>query len=207
MRLVLPPAFTTSLLLMSVAQAADQSLLQLPAPVKTAIEREALGHDVAAIERDEHAGQPVFRVRIAQVGIDKRLVIAKDGTVLEVTDYPMVNQALTEGKQAGKEAWDKTKDASAEAWDKTKDAATRAWEATKETVQEATRAFRSDELTLNQVPRVPRATLEREAGGNRLGNIQVMTFESRTTYQATITRADGSTRKLVVREDGSLVTP
>jgi hypothetical protein len=171
MRLILPNAFTTSLLLMSAAHAADQSLLQLPAPVKTAIEREAFGHDVAAIERDEREGQPVFRVRIAQVGIDKRLVIAKDGTVLEVKDYPLINRAISEGKQTGEEAWDKTKETTAHAWDKSKEAATRAWEATKDTVHQATNAFRSDELTLNQVPRLPRATLEREAAGNRLGVI------------------------------------
>ena len=206
MRLILPTAFTTSLLLIiTTTHGADQTLLQLPAPVKIAIEREATGHIIAAIERDQREGQTVYRVRIAQEGIDKRLVIAGDGTVLEVSDYSSVNKAISDSKQAGREAWDKTKEVSGETWDATKDVASRSWEATKDTVRKATDAFSSDTLTLNQVPRIPRATLEREAAGERLGEIRVTVDQQVTNYHATITRPDGSKRKLVVREDGTLV--
>lgn len=207
MRLILPAVFTTSLLLTHAAvHTADQTLLQLPVPVRTAIERAATGHDIAAIERDQREGRTVYRVRIAQEGIDKRMVIAADGTVLEVSDYREVNQALTDGKQAGKEAWDKTKEASGEAWDATKDAASRTWQATKDTVAKATSAFKSDELTLNQVPLVPRTTMEREAAGNRISGIRAVTQSQGIHYHATITQPDGAARKLVVRDDGTLVT-
>jgi hypothetical protein len=212
MRLILPTAFTTSLLLMlgtaesGAVESANDPLLELPTPVKTTIQREATGHNVAAIERDQREGRTVYRVRIAQEGIDKRLIIASDGSLLEVSDYPAVNSALADGKQAGKEAWDKTKEVSGEAWDATKGAASRTWEATKDTVRKATSAFNSDELTLNQVPRAPRDTMEREAAGNRVTGIRATSDDQATLYRATISHPDGTTRIVIVREDGTLVT-
>lgn len=207
MRLTLPAVFSTSLLMSLVAaEAPDTTLIDLPTPVKTTIQREATGHSVAAIERDLRDGQTVYRVRIAQEGIDKRLLIASDGSVLEVRDFPAINDAIASSKEAGKEAWDKTAEVSGEAWDKTKAVATRSWEATKETVRNATSSFRSDGLTLNQVPRAPRTTLEREAAGDRLDGIRVLSDDGAgSRYQASITRADGSKRTVVVAEDGSLV--
>lgn len=207
MRLTLPAVFTTSLLLhLGAAEAGNDPLLDLPAPVKTTIQRQATGHQIAAIERDQREGRTVYRVRIAQEGIDKRLIIAADGSLLEVSDYPAVNNALADGKKAGQEAWDKTKEVSGEAWDATKDAATRTWEATKTTVRKATSAFNSEDLTLNQVPRAPRQTMEQAAAGNRLSGIRVSGDEQAPLYHATITHPDGTTRTLVVREDGTLVT-
>ncbi|HEX3133311.1 MAG TPA: hypothetical protein VHX44_06965 [Planctomycetota bacterium] len=207
MRLILPAVFTTSLLLtLGAAESGADALLELPVPVKTTIQREATGHSVAAIERDLREGRTVYHVRIAQEGIDKRLVIASDGALLEVSDYPAVNNAIANTKQASKEALDKTKEVSGEAWDATKDAASRTWEATKETVHKATAMFNSDELTLNQVPRQPRTTMEREAAGNRLTGIRATIDHQTTLYHATIAHPDGTKRALVVREDGSLVT-
>lgn len=207
MRLVLPAVFTSSLLLsLGAAESGADALLDLPVPVKTTIQREATGHSVAAIERDQREGRTVYRVRIAQAGIDKRMVIASDGTLLEVSDYPAVNHALVSGQQAGQEALDKTKEVSGEAWDATKDAAARTWEATKDTVRKATATFNSDELTLNQVPRQPRATMEREAAGNRLTGISASQHGQATLYHATISHPDGAKRALVVRDDGTLVT-
>jgi hypothetical protein len=206
MRFILPAFFTSSLLLtLAAAESAEASLLDLPAPVKATIQREATGHSIAAIERDERDGRTVYRVRITQEGIDKRLLIATDGSVLEVSDYPTINRAIADGKEAGKEAWDKTKQVSGEAWDKTKDAAARTWEATKETVHKATNAFHSDELTLNQVPAAPRATFEREAAGNRISGIIARQEGEKIRYQATITVPDGSTRTVMVDEHGALV--
>lgn len=212
MRLKLPTVFTTSLLLMlgaaesGAAEPDHDPLLELPTPVKTTIQRQAIGSQVAAIERDQREGRTVYRVRIAQEGIDKRLIIASDGALLEVSDYPAVNNAIADGKQASKEAWDKTKEVSGEAWDATKGAASRTWDATKDTVRKATSAFKSDELTLNQVPRAPRETMEREAAGNRLTGIRATSDDQVTLYRATISHPDGITRALVVREDGTLVT-
>jgi uncharacterized membrane protein YkoI len=207
MRFTLPTIFTTSLLLsLAAAEPTPRAnLLELPAAVKTTIQREATGHSVAAIESEERDGRMVYRVRIAQEGIDKRLLIATDGTVLEVSDFPAVNQALAGGKEAGKEAWDKTKEVSGEAWDKTKEVAARGWEATRQTVESAVSSFKSDELTLNQVPRAPRATMEREAAGNRLTGIRAVVDGQVTRYHATITKPDGGKRTVTVNEDGSLV--
>lgn len=208
MRLALPAVFTTSLLLslnLDAAEDGNDALLELPVLVKTTIQRQATGHPVAAIERDQREGRTVYRVRIAQEGIDKRLVIATDGSLLEVKDYPALNSALSGGKKAGQEAWDKTKEVSGEAWDATKDAATRAWEASKTTVHKATSDFKSEDLTLNQVPRAPRQTMEQAAAGDRLSGIRVSGDEQAPLYHATITRPDGTTRTLVVREDGTLV--
>lgn len=205
MRFILPAVFTSSLLLNLAGAESGQSLIDLPSPVKATIQREAVGHSVVAIERDERDGRAVYRVRIAQEGIDKRLLIASDGAVLEVSDFPAVNRALADGKEAGKEAWDKTKEAGGEAWDKTKEVAARTWEATRDTVRSATSAFKSDELTLNQVPRAPRATMEREAAGNRLTGIRTQQDGAATRYQATITTPDGTRRVLVVDESGALV--
>lgn len=215
MRFILPPTVTTMLLLIvgtlsvgsvGAADSAQDPLLELPTPVKTTIRREATGHQVAAIERDLREGRTVFRVRIAQEGIDKRLIIASDGALLEVSDYPAVNNAIADGKEAGKEAWDKTKEVSGEAWDATKGAASRTWEATKDTVRKATSAFNSDELTLNQVPRIPRETMEREAAGNRVTGIRATSTDKATLYHATISHPDGTTRAVIVRDDGTLVT-
>jgi hypothetical protein len=195
MRLILPAVFTSSLLLtLAAAESGMPTLLDLPAPVKATIQRESTGHHVAAIERDQREGRTVFRVRIAQEGIDKRMVIDTDGTVLEVSDYPAVNNALATGKEAGKEAWGKTRDV-----------ATRTWEATKETVNTATEAFKSDDLTLNQVPRAPRETMERQAAGNRLSGIRARREGAGTHYHATITTPDGMKRTIVVADDGTLV--
>ncbi|MBA3699885.1 MAG: hypothetical protein H0W78_13635 [Planctomycetes bacterium] len=212
MRFILPPAFTTSILLMlgaaesGGAESANDPLLELPAPVKTTIQREASGRNVAAIARDQREGRTVYHVRIAQDGIDKRLVITSDGALIEVSDYPAVNNAIADGKQASKEAWDKTKEVSGEAWDATKGAASRTWEATKDSVRKAASAFNSEELTLNQVPRVPRDTMEREAAGDRLTAIRATIADQNTLYHATINHPDGTARALVVREDGTLVT-
>jgi hypothetical protein len=206
MRLVLPAVFTSSLLLsLGAAESSTDALLELPVPVKTTIQREATGHSVAAIERDLREGRTVYRVRIAQQGIDKRLVIASDGALLEVSDYPTVNNAIANGKQAGKDVLEKSKEVGGEAWDATKDVASRTWEATRDTVRKATATFNSDELTLNQVPPLPRTTMEREAAGNRLTSISASPEGQSTLYHATIGYSDGTKRVLMVREDGTLV--
>jgi uncharacterized membrane protein YkoI len=189
----------------SAVETPDHSLLDLPAPVKATIMREAIGRPIASLERGSEEGRTVYFVRVEQEGIDKRLTIAADGTVLKVSDYAAVNDALEATRDAGKGAWDKTKDVSGEAWDTTKKAAATTWQATKETVNKATNAFRSDELTLNQVPVPARAAMEREAAGDRLHDIHVSTEGGDAIYRATITRADGTKRPIRVREDGMLV--
>jgi hypothetical protein len=177
----------------SAVESAHETLLDLPVVVKTTIIREAAGHAIAALETTTHDGHLAYRVRIAQEGIDKRLTINPDGMVVDITDFPAVNSAITNSTQAGKEAWDATTHA-----------ATTTWEASKETVRNAIDAFRSDDLTLNQVPALPRATLERLAAGNRITDIHAHTEAHGTTYQATIRPPDGHAQTLVVRDDGTI---
>lgn len=207
MRVILPTMLTFSLqVTMTAGQASDQTLLHLPAPVTSTIEREANGRTIAAIACDERDGRRVYRVRITQEGIDQRLLIGSDGMVLDSTDHSALNQAIAVGKQIAVEAWDNTTEAGVEAWDATKNAANRTWEATRDTVRHVTTAYHSDDLTLNQVPRAPRETMERTAAGNRLSDIHAIGVEHSTHYRATITHPDGTLRSLVVREDGTLVT-
>ena len=71
-------------------------------------------------------------------------------------------------------------------------------------MRKATASFRSDELTLNQIPERPRATMEREAAGNRLTDLRAESSPDHLLYWATIRLPDGSKRLIAVREDGSL---
>jgi hypothetical protein len=176
-----------------VSAAADQTLLDLPVAVKTTIVREAGGRSIAGLDSTVHDGHPAYRVRIEQDGIDKRVTINADGSVVDITDFPAVNNAIASSKQAGTEAWSTTKDVAA-----------KTWEASKETVRRAIDAFRSDDLTLNQVPQVPRATLERTAAGNRITDIHATSDAHGTAYHAVIRTPDGHAQTIVVRDDGAI---
>ncbi len=177
------------------AEPVDQSLLDLPGVVKVAIQHEAAGHSIAAIEHSVSDGHSFYQVRIVQDGLDKRMVLASDGTVVEMRDFAAVNHAIASGTEASKQAWDKTKEV-----------ATNSWQATKETVRKAVDAFRSDELTLNQVPPVPRMALERSADGDRITDIHAVSEAHGVIYRATFRAADGRTRTVSVAEDGTPVT-
>lgn len=187
------------------AAEADASLLELPAPVKATIQREAAGKAVMAIERGEEDGRTVYYARIRQEGLDKRLTVAADGKVVAVRDFASVNDALNRTKEAGGKAWEATKEGGAAAWDKTKEVSGRAWEATRDTVGKAVSSFGSDELTLNQVPAAPRATFEREAAGNRIGDIRALDGGGKRTYRATITAADKTKTVITVADDGTVI--
>jgi uncharacterized membrane protein YkoI len=205
MRHLIPIVMTTVFALGLAAAEADQSLLDLPAPVKATILREAAGRAVAAIERGEEDGRTVYYARIHQEGLDKRLTVAADGKVVAMRDFAGVNDALAKTKEAGGKALEATKDGASAAWDKTKEVSGKAWEATRDTVNKAVSSFSSDELTLNQVPAAPRAALEREAGGNRLSDIHAQEGGGKHTYRATITAADKTRTVITVADDGTVV--
>jgi uncharacterized membrane protein YkoI len=193
---------TTALLAALLAKAAlgaadvipDHSLLELAEPVRATILREAAGRDVVLLELGSEDGRPVYYVRIRQQGLDKRLTIGRDGTILAQRDFKEINDALAA-----------TRDGSEKAWEKTKEGAKTAWDATKETVGKAVKAFGSDDLTLNQVPARPRAALERAAAGNRLGDIHYKTVDGKPCYEATIKPSDGKSTVVRVDEDGVLM--
>jgi hypothetical protein len=199
-RFRLPRAAIPLLLLLSAASARaadilpDQTLLDLPAAAKEAIRKEAGGRTINGITREVADGKTVYKATIAQNGIDERLSVAADGTVLDKSDYKAVNDATANAKRTGSAAWEKTKEVSKSAW-----------QATKDTVGKAVDSFKSDELTLNQVPEKPRATLEKEAGLDRLTDIRVKDVDGKHTYLATVVPSTGDKVHLTVAEDGSLV--
>lgn len=189
-------AIGLSLMLSLTAQAAEKpdfTLLDLPTLVKSTITREAGLKSISAITREVLEGRQVYYARIEQDGIDTWVAVAPDGTVIKVSSHEDINNAITSGKEAGQKAWDKTKEV-----------ATGTWAATKETARKAVAVFRSDDLTLNQVPERPRATMEREAAHNRLTDISVDASKPELLYRATVRSPDGTTRAIVVREDGTL---
>ncbi len=177
------------------AEKPDVTLLDLPMAVKATITREAGLKSINAITRGVVDNHPVYYAQIDQVGIDTWLSVAPDGTLLKVDSHEDINKAITNGKEVGQNAWDKTKEV-----------AGTTWAATKETAHKAVAVFRSDDLTLNQVPERPRATMEREAAGNRLTDIGVDSTKPDLLYRATVKSPDGTTRAILVREDGTLVT-
>jgi hypothetical protein len=194
MKMLTPASLVLALGLgLSAADMPNHTLVDLPEAVKAAILRQAGSNTIGAIEIGLFGDRDVYFVRIEQPGIDKRVTIATDGSVLKVSDYEEVNRAIVAGKDAGRGAWDKTKEVAGDTWS-----------ATKETVRKAAKAFSSDELTLNQVPERPRATLEREAAGNRLTDIHAESVREDVLYRATIRQPDGAKRAIAVHEDGTL---
>ena len=87
----------------------NHSLLDLPPAVKATIQRQAADHSIGAIERGILDERQVYHVRIEQPGIDKRVTIAVDGSLLKVSNFEEVNKAITASKEAGHGAWNKTK--------------------------------------------------------------------------------------------------
>jgi len=184
--LVLPGLLTA----LSAAEDIDQTLLDLPAPVKATIQREATGKSIGVIERGTRDGLAIYYVQIELLeGMDKRLTIASDGVVMKITEYPAVNEAIATSKVAKVV---------------TQEPVAVNWEATAATVRKTTESYRSDELTLNQVPAIPRTALEVIAAGNRLENLHVSGTGTGTVYRADIIQPEGAQRSIAVRDDGTL---
>ena len=176
------------------AEKPDLTLLDLPLPVKITIAREAGLRSVNAITRGVVDSHPVYYAKLEQAGIDTWLTVGPDGSLIKVDSHEDINKAITTGKEVGQQAWEKTKEV-----------AGNAWAATKDTARKAVAVFHSDELTLNQVPERPRATMEREAAGDRLTDIGVDSTKPELVYRATVKSPGGTKRGIIVREDGTLV--
>jgi len=174
---------------MIAAEPATQPLLNLPEGVRTTAQREAGALPIAAIELAVSDGKQIYRLRLAQDGLDKHLVISQDGDVLKVTDYPGINSALADSQKA---------------LDATETATKETWAATKESVAKTMASFSSTELTLNQVPLVARVALGNAAAGDRLTDIHATTTGQDTTYKAIVTRTDGTKRPIAVHDDGTV---
>lgn len=61
----------------------DVALDQLPAPVRTTVERETKGAQITDIERDTEHGQTIYEVEFVLDGKEYELDIAADGQLLE----------------------------------------------------------------------------------------------------------------------------
>lgn len=166
----------------------DQSLIDLPAPVKATIQRESTGQSIGVIERGTRDGRAVYYIRIESLdGINKHLTIGGDGVVMKIMDYPAVNEAIP---------------TSSSVLVATAEPAVASWEATATSVRKTMENYRSDELTLNQIPPLPRAALEGLAAGHRLQNIHASATGRGMIYRADISQPEGAKRMIAVGDNG-----
>ncbi len=61
----------------------DLTLEQLPAAVRTTVERETTGGQITDIERDREAGKVIYEVEFTLNGKSYELDVAEDGALLE----------------------------------------------------------------------------------------------------------------------------
>ncbi|HYE06866.1 MAG TPA: PepSY-like domain-containing protein [Planctomycetota bacterium] len=180
----------------------DIALDQAPLPVQATIKREAGAQPIAEIERDRDDGALVYKARIEQEGIDTRLTVAADGTVLDKSDWTEENakagQAWETTKQKSGEAWEATKEGSAKAWDKTKTGTDKAWDKTQD-------FFDGDDLDVGSLPAPVRTTVEREAAGREVRDVDHELEGGKHFYEVKVHVEDGEDLHLRVGEDGALI--
>jgi uncharacterized membrane protein YkoI len=169
----------------------DITLEQAPLPVQQTLTREAGGEPVQWVQRDNDEGQVVYHARIKQDGLDKRLTVAPDGSVLEKKDFSEVNAK-------SHAAWEKTKEKSKEAWSKTKEVSGKAWDS-------ASDAVGGDHLTLGDLPPAVKATVEREAAGREIRDVDHEMKDGKHLYEVKIHVPDAKDVHLKVDEDGKLL--
>jgi len=199
-----------------VAPAADQGsspgmsgderrigLAELPEPAREAIQREAADSQIGDITRTTVDGRVVYEVRLTQEGADRHLQVAADGGVLPPHDRG------GDMKREGREAWEETKEASNEAWNEAKETSKEAWHSTKEVTgsawERSREALDDDGLTLANVPAEVKATLEREAAGGDITDIDVEAKGGKISYTAEVRIPDARNRVLRVDLDGTLL--
>jgi uncharacterized membrane protein YkoI len=169
----------------------DITLEQAPLPVQQTLKREAGAEPVQWVQRDNDQGQVVYHARIKQDGLDKRVTVAPDGSVLEKKDFSEVNAK-------SHAAWEKTKEASKEAWEKTKEVSGKAWDG-------ASDAVGGDHLTVADLPAAVRATVEREAAGREVRDVDHALKDGKHLYEVKIHVPDAHDVHLKVDEDGKLL--
>ncbi len=191
---------------------AQLTLADLPEPARAVVESRTAGHEIRAIERGTDDGREVYHVRVHQDGLDQRLTVASDGTVVadrdfkpgDGTDSGSSSGSASDGddawkdtKQGTQKAWDKTKEGSEKAWDKTKQVSSGAW-------TDARSALDDDGLTLANVPKPVADAIRAEAGSNEVQDIDVEAKQGKIWYQAEIRVKDGRNRTVAIAEDGTL---
>ncbi|MBA3847177.1 MAG: PepSY-like domain-containing protein [Planctomycetes bacterium] len=169
----------------------DIALDQAPLPVQATLKREAGAQRIAEVERDRDDGVLVYKARIEQEGIDTRLTVAADGAVIDKSDW-------TEENAKANEAWQTTKQKSGEAWEATKEGSGKAWDKTKDW-------FDGDDLDLASLPAPVRATVEREAAGREVRDVDHELEDGKHFYEVKVHVEDGDDLHLRVSEDGALI--
>jgi len=178
-------------------------LAELPAPAREAIQREAGESPIGDVTRLTTDGRVVYQVTIGRDGIDRRVQVAADGTVLREHDRG------GEVAREGAEAWEKTKDASHEAWQATKETSKEAWATTKDVAGNAWERGRSalddDGLTLANVPSAVKAGIEREAAGQEVVDIDVDASAGAVFYAAELRVPEARNRIVKIDLQGNRV--
>jgi hypothetical protein len=157
---------------------ADMTIEQVPQAVRDALLAQAGGEPIAAITREVDDGVTLYKARIEQKGIDRRLTVTERGAVVSDRRFEGVN-----------EAWSKAADQAREA---------------KERVSALGGA--GDQLRLDQLPDPAQQKLRQEAGNDEVVGIHGRAEGGKILYRARVRRPDGDERLVTVSEDGDVVS-
>ena len=196
----------------STSNGAQLTLADLPEPVRAVVESRTAGQEIRAIERVTDEGRDVYHVRVHKDGLDQRLTVASDGTVIADRDFKPgdgKDSGSSSGSESdGDDAWKDTKQGTQKAWDKTKEGSGKAWDKTKQVSSDAWTDARSalddDGLTLENVPKPVADAIRAEAGSNEVQDIDVEAKHGKIWYQAEIRVKDGRNRTVDIAEDGTV---
>lgn len=185
------------------------TLADLPETVRAVVEAHTAGHEIRGIERGHDEGREVFHVRIRQDGLDQRLTVSSDGTVIADRDLkPGDETGHSSGAEGDEDAWQDTKQGTREAWEKTKEGTGKAWDKTKQVSggawSDTRAAFDDDGLSQETVPAPVAETLRAEAGSNEVQDIDVEAKDGKIWYEDEIRVKDGRNRSIQIAEDGTL---
>jgi uncharacterized membrane protein YkoI len=204
------------------ADAHDATVADLPAKAKAVIEKEAAGKEIVDVDRGDEDGRAVYKIRIKQEGLDRRITVDADGNILSdrggrhgdddshgaVLDRDPDGDLKRDARSAKRDADERIDNAKAKA---DRDVAKAKAEAKADADYakhrgEKQMAEGKKTLDIEHVPAAVKATLTREADGQRISDIDRDTEDGRVVYQAKIKVADGPDRKIKVAEDGTLVS-
>jgi len=188
----------------------DQSLSNLPAPVRSAIATQTGQGSIEEVEKDFDEAQPTYVATITSPqGRDHDFTFAKDGTLLDVETSL---DELTPSLQAAIKA--QAGSGSIEDIDKTFDDGDTSYVATITAPDGKERDFTfnpdgslsSVEMTLPELPASLQAAIKAQVGSGTLESIDKTFDDGEITYDATVTAPDGRERDFSLSEQGALVS-
>lgn len=173
-------------------QKVEQS--QLPAEVRQTLEQHASAANVEEVTMRTDAGRTVYEAKLA--GSEARLVIAADGSVIE---QPSVDANTTSAVSSATYA-----PSVATGSTTVTGTATPAANQVAVTQDEELMADTESRLALEEVPQAVRETIEREANGREIADIDREMHEDRAIFEVEF-REQGINQQIHVEEDGTLV--